>query len=144
MPPKKKARKREVTPEIPSGPGDSSVDTQDDDGQRVATGGPVPGLLRIPVELFDMVFAELDMFTEDDIMKNPPFIPAERRTRSSALRALSQTSRALKDAFLPRAWEHFEACTTKGEGAWYKKLARRLEEGSKMLAATPALAKHVK
>ncbi len=137
MPPKKRARKGKVIP-VAIG------ETQGDGGQKIALGGPVPGLLRIPVELFNMILAELDMFKEEDILRNAPFIPSERRHRLTATRALSQTSRALKDAFLPLAWEHFEACTMKGEGAWYKKLARRLEEGSKMLAGNPEIAKHVK
>ncbi|CAL1707384.1 unnamed protein product [Somion occarium] len=62
-----------------------------------------------------------------------------------ALHALSQTSRALREYCLPRAWERLEACIEYGpeHGVWYKQVSNRLRNISNGLAESPELAQHV-
>ena len=139
MPPRKKLRKSEAKSSVQDDNQVSPTNEQHD-GHHSAD----VAFLGLPVEIFDMIIEGVDMFTEEDVIHRPSLIPPKRRCRLDVLRVLSQTSRAFRKALLPRVWEHFEACSAREEGAWYKQVARRLEEGSKMLVTNPELAKHVR
>jgi hypothetical protein len=78
-----------------------------------------------------------------------PYPPnSERRT---ALRALSQTSRAMRQLFLPLAWEYLDTCSAKYDHLGYdnwidqcRSISENLESKSKGLISNPNLAAYVR
>ena len=105
------------------------------------------GLLSLPVEVFEMIYAELldksRLITRKEVLANQPHLDHDFQYRTDVLRSLTQTCRALRMSCLPRYYEHVEACVCRGARVWYKQLSERLEKTSKMLVRLPNLAVHV-
>lgn len=100
----------------------------------------------LPVELW------LEIVSYYPIVKAPNYVSHHGSSRGlsedyldrpKALRALSQTNRALRNLFLPVLWERLEVCAGKYE-AWYKVFGELLEQKSIGLAANTELAAYVR
>ena len=112
----------------------------------MATFKGVPGFLQLPVEIFDMIIDYYPLIPDTLVLYNLWGADPMFWYRGQVLRALSQTSRALRVQCLPRAWEYIEVCVVfpdNTHGVWYKQLSRRLERLSLGLSDRPDLCQHV-
>ena len=107
------------------------------------------GLLGLPVELFEQIHRELlagtRVITREDVLARIPFIEEKDiQYRCDVLKPLSQTCRLLRRIYLPRFYEHMEACIVRGGNKqWYKYLGQRLERSSDFFMQHEGLAKFV-
>lgn len=103
--------------------------------------------LRLPLELFDMILDYFPKIPEKVILRNPIGVAPKYGERGKVLRALSKTSRLLRNAYLSLAWEHLDGCVIYPEathGVWFKQVSKRLERVSKGLMKCPHLVQHVR
>ncbi|KAJ7174528.1 hypothetical protein C8R46DRAFT_91196 [Mycena filopes] len=87
------------------------------------------------------------LLSRSKIKSSPKTIPTSYRERPEALRALSQTTRALRAVFLPLLWEYVEACfIPKDDTTWSKRVASVLLKRCKglMKHENQGLAQHVR
>ncbi|KAJ7165965.1 hypothetical protein C8R46DRAFT_997059 [Mycena filopes] len=87
------------------------------------------------------------LLSRSKIKSSPKTIPTSYRERPETLRALSQTSRALRAVFLPLLWEYVEACfIPKDDTTWSKRVASVLLKRCKglMKNENQSLAQHVR
>lgn len=153
MPRARSTRKRvKVTSTNNSSSDVGTLDTTPDAGTRddETLTAQHAGFLDLPVELCDMIFESLwhdcEDITREAVLRNYDILQMTHATKEDTLRPLSQVCRTLRDVFLPRLWEHMQACVVRTEGrkAFHKILGERLERLSKGLLQTPDIARHVR
>lgn len=113
----------------------------------------IPPLATVPAEVLDEIF---DYFLTFPPMSTsmpasmcnwskPPNLQYSERT--VALRAVSQTCRALRRVILPRLWSRIDACWVPEDerGHWYKYVMQELKRRARgVSAADPALRAQVR
>jgi hypothetical protein len=105
----------------------------------------VPWLARLPPELLDEILSYLRVmpltFYYDVSPTHAAYPPLTYRERFDALRALAQTSRALREVALPLQWARFEAAWVPEarQGTWYKYVTMELERKANGMQAHPDL-----
>ncbi|KAJ7187132.1 hypothetical protein C8R46DRAFT_285000 [Mycena filopes] len=96
----------------------------------------------------DGIPRSLLLLGRERISSCPKTVPPAYRERPAALRALSQTCRALRVIFLPLLWEYLEACFPSKDGneAWHTRVANVLLDRCKALvkAENVGLARYVR
>ena len=123
--------------------------SEDPIGRELKSESPPSPLLALPVEVFELIHDELlegsHLITRENVMRNPePYLcSTEVEYRADVLRPLTQTCRVLRSVYLPKYYEHVEACIIRGQRVWYKQLSERLEATSIGLAGREDLAKLV-
>ena len=111
---------------------------------------PHSKLLSLPVEVFEFIHDELlsgsHLITRETVLRHsePYLSSADFEYRADILRPLTQTCRVLRNIYLPKYYEHVEACIVRSNRAWYKQLSERLEATSNGLTARADLAKLVR
>lgn len=102
------------------------------------------GLLKLPVELLNLILSDFATIPEDDIIRNLKKFSIDCRERERVFRALSQVSRAYRTAFLPSFWKHLDLCTNANTKTWFADITKRNLKRCKGVAKTPRLGKLVK
>lgn len=110
------------------------------------------GLLGMPVELLHLTSSHFGPAVECPVQYNShnqdvPTLPVHYRDRPEALRALSQTCRSLRAAFLPLLWENMDVCATMRTGkpnSFFKALGDILHRTSEGLIEQPEFLAHIR
>lgn len=112
MPPRRRMKFKRLTPESCDTEPDVDIPetSMNNSGASVA---PV-GLLKLPVELLNLILSDFATIPEDDIIRNLKKLSIDCRERERVFSALSQVSRAYRTAFLPSFWKHLDLCTNAG------------------------------
>ncbi|KAJ6597590.1 hypothetical protein DFH09DRAFT_1304381 [Mycena vulgaris] len=124
--------------------------------------GPVntTGLPSLPVEILQEIVSHLPGGPVPCTVYMSGVLLGTHLARSKALRALSETCRRLRDVFIASAWEHIEACVSRGT-SWdlfslfslfelsrssiARELARELVRQTEVInIRNPSLAEHVR
>ncbi len=90
----------------------------------------LPRLAALPPELFDEIVAYFPTLPLDWYYDTSMGVPENKyMERADTLRALSQTSRAMRMVTLPRLWARLDICfvPTRARGTWYKYVMQNLK-----------------
>ncbi|KAL4249999.1 hypothetical protein ABKN59_005950 [Abortiporus biennis] len=82
--------------------------------------------LALPVDIILLILDEFSSIRESDVALGQRYLPLELEERTKAIRALSQTCRAWRQAFLPLLWARFLVVFLYGKEEWYQQLSESL------------------